>query len=169
MIFVQMSSLAKAIIHKCLPKARYSNVFSLGFSVLSFLLFTSALITGCGSSKHIQTIPVETIKEIYLHDTLVVRDIQYDSTYVSHDLLTDRSRDTLLIRETNTIYKYKMLRDTIERIKLEVRHDSIPHEVRITEVKQVKYIPPWIKPLALIGIISLLALLIYIFTKLKHF
>lgn len=124
------------------------------------------VLSACGTTK---TVPVETIKEIYLHDTLVVRDIQYDSTYVSHDLLTDRSRDTFLIRETNTIYKYKMLRDTIERIKLEVRHDSIPYEVRITEVKQVKYIPPWINPIAFIGAISLLVLLIYIFTKLKQF
>ena len=62
-----------------------------------------------------------------------------------------------------------MLRDTIERIKFEVRHDSIPYEVRITVVKQVKYIPPWVKPLAFIGAIILLVLLIYLFTKLKRF
>ena len=101
------------------------------------ILFTLLVCCSCGSTKDIPTIPVETVKEVYLHDTLVVRDIQFDSIYVNHDLLTDRSRDTVLIRETNTIYKYQMLRDTIERVKIETIRDSIPYEVKIIETKDV--------------------------------
>lgn len=101
------------------------------------ILITFLVCCSCGSTKVIPTIPVETVKEVYLHDTLVVRDLQFDSTYVNHDLLTDRSRDTVLIRETNTIYKYQMLRDTIERVKIETIRDSIPYEVKIIETKDV--------------------------------
>ena len=98
-------------------------------------------------------------------DTIYLSNIQYDSIYVLQDKYTDRSKDTLLIKETNIEFRYKLLKDTI-RI---VQRDSIPYEVRITEVKEVNYIPPWIKPLALIGIITILILLIYTFTKLKRF
>ena len=129
MIFVQMSNLAKAIIHKCLPKARYSSVFSLGFSFLSFFLFTSALITGCGSTKHIQTEIVRDIQK----DTIYVSNIQYDSIYVLQNKYTDRSKDTLFIKETNVEYRYKLLRDTIYKTKIEHQRDFIPYEVRITE------------------------------------
>lgn len=101
------------------------------------ILFSLLVCCSCDSTKVIPTIPVETVKEVYLHDTLVVRDIQFDSIYVNHDLLTDRSRDTVLIRETNTIYKYQMLRDTIERVKIETVRDSIPYEVKIIETKEV--------------------------------
>lgn len=98
-------------------------------------------------------------------DTIYLSNIQYDSIYVLQDKYTNRSKDTLLIRETNIEFRYKFLRDTVRFIQ----RDSIPYEVRITEVKEVKHIPPWIKSLALIGTITILVLLIYIFTKLKHF
>lgn len=101
------------------------------------ILISIHVCCSCGSTKVVPTIPVETVKKVYLHDTSVVRDLQFDSTYVNHDLLTDRSRDTVLIRETNTIYKYQMLRDTIERVKIEAIRDSIPYEVKIIETKEV--------------------------------
>lgn len=140
-------------------------LFSAGFLVWILVL----LLTSCSSLRRIETIPLESIKEVTRTDTIYLNTFHFDSTYVSHDLLTDRSKDTVLIKETNTLIKYQLLRDTIERIKLEVRHDSIPYEVRIIETKHVKYIPPWIKPLALIGIIAILVLLIYTFKKLKRF
>ena len=128
-----------------------------------FLVWISALLlfTSCSTSRHIQTQLVEKVSK----DTIYLSNIQYDSIYVLHKKYTDRSKDTLFIKETNIEYRYKLLRDTI-RI---VQRDSIPYEVRITEVKEVKYIPPWTKALAYIGSISILFLLIYIFTKLKRF
>lgn len=135
MIFVQMSSLAKAIIHKCLPKARYSSVFSLGFSFLIFGLVCSS----CGGTK---VIPLRSLHEFQVHDTIVLHNIQYDSIYVASDHYIDRSKDTILIKDKQIEYRYRLLRDTIFVKQIEIKHDSIPYEVRITEVKQVKYIPP---------------------------
>lgn len=147
------------------------QLFSAGFlalSVVEGLVWISALLlTSCSSMRRVQTVPVETIKELTRTDTLYINTFHFDSTYVSHDLLTDRSKDTILIRETNTVMKYQVLKDTIERIKLEVRHDSIPYEVRITEIKDVKYIPPWCKWLSATGGIALLLLLITLYQKLK--
>lgn len=127
------------------------------------------LLTACGTSKHIHTIPIETIKEVTRTDTIYINNLQYDSIDVSQDKFIDRSKDTILIRQDDVEYRYKLLRDTIERIKFEVRHDCIPYEVRIIETKQVKYTPPLTKVLAYIGAITILVLLFYTFTKLKRF
>lgn len=156
-ILVRMSSPSGDPHKHSSTKATNWSAFLLGFS---FLIFCS-----CSTTK---TLPVETIKKVTKTDTLYINNVQYDSIYISQDKYTDRSRDTILIKETNTEYRYKLLRDTIERVKIEVIRDSIPYEIRITEIKQVKHIP-WIKPLAVVGIITILVQLIYIFTKLKRF
>lgn len=108
---------------------------------LLLLIITSALLTGCGSTKHIQTIPAETIKEVTKTDTLYINNVQYDSIYISKNKYTDRNHDTILIRQHDVEYRYKLLRDTIERIKIETIRDSIPYEVRITETIEVEHPP----------------------------
>lgn len=150
MIIFKISSFKEAILNNSLPKAKYLSAFYSGFSLWIFLLITSALLTGCGSSKHIQT---QIVKEIQL-DTMYLSTEKYDSIYITQDRYIERSRDTIHIRESNTEYRYRLLRDTIK----EVRVDSIPYEVHVTEVKQVKYIPLWNKVLAYVGIITLLVL-----------
>ena len=62
-------------------------------------------------------------------------------------------------------YRYKLLRDTVERVKLEVVRDSIPYEVRITEVKEVTHTPWTVKLLAWTGAFFLLLLIIWIIRK----
>lgn len=88
----------------------------------------------CGTTR---TVPVETIKQVTRTDTLYINHVQYDLIYVSQDLFTDRSKDTILIRQHDVEYRYKMIRDTIERIKFEVVRDSIPYEVTIVETKEI--------------------------------
>lgn len=122
--------------------------------------------SSCGSTK---VILLKSIHEFQVHDTIVLHNIQYDSIYVASNHYIDRSKDTILIKDKQIEYRYRLLRDTIFVKQIEIKHDSIPYEVRITEVKQIKYIPPWVKPLAFIGAIILLVLLIYLFTKLKRF
>jgi hypothetical protein len=104
--------------------------------------------------------------------------IQYDSIYIYHDryqeyrrashpehttrhpehtirhpeLVSGSPPDTVIITKVSTEYRYKFLRDTIRII----RRDSIPYEVTITEVKEVKCIPWWCKVLSWIGGICLI-------------
>lgn len=106
---------------------------------LILILLTLLLVCcSCGSTKRItESVPIETIKQVNIRDTLIIHDVQYDSIYVSQDKFVDRTRDTLLIREKQIEYRYRLLRDTVEKVKLEVVHDSIPYEVRITEKVEV--------------------------------
>lgn len=106
--------------------------------VIILVIVSLLALTSCGSTKNtVRTIPVETIREVTKVDTIYLNSIRFDSIYASHELLTDRSKDTILIRETNTEYRYKLLRDTIEHINVEVIRDSIPYEVTITQVKEI--------------------------------
>lgn len=98
------------------------------------------LISGCSVTK---TIPIETIRTETKVDTIYLNTFRFDSTYVSHDLLTDRSRDTIFIKETNTEIRYKLLRDTVERVKIEIQRDSIPYEVHIETIKEVPRPRTW--------------------------
>lgn len=104
--------------------------------VIVFVIVIVAALSCCSCSVT-RTIPVETIKQVTKTDTLYLNTFRFDSTYVSHDLLTYRSRDTILIKETNTEIKYKILRDTVERVKIDIQRDSIPYEVRIETIKEV--------------------------------
>lgn len=117
-IFVRISSFIEAILQKSNPKARYSSVLLLGFS---FLIFCS-----CSTPK---TVPVETLH----HDTLYINKEKYDSIYIDNSHLVDRGGDTVYIKDKLIEYRYRFLRDTIRISKC----DSIPYEVRITEVKEV--------------------------------
>lgn len=138
-----MKDISKAVAGSHYSEAVSNPVRSAGILTLARLTAWMAvpclimLLSACGASKHIQAIPVETIKERTKSDTLYINNVQYDSIYISQNRYTDRSKDTILIRQHDVEYRYKLLRDTIERIKLEVRHDSIPYEVRITETIEV--------------------------------
>ena len=99
----------------------------------NYLLFILSLVTfctfiGCRSAKQ----AAQFVREVHT-DTLYLSNVQYDSIFVFNDRQFDRSRDTLLIRETNTEFRYKLLRDTV----FKVQHDSIPYEVRIETVREV--------------------------------
>lgn len=125
------------------------------------LFLIPILLCSCSTTRHIQMQVAEHIQK----DTVYLCNIQYDSIYVLQDKYTDRSRDTLHIKETNIEYRYKLLRDTIRIVK----RDSIPYEVRITEVKKVRYIPLWCKWPSMTGAIALLLLVIKLSQKLKAF
>lgn len=113
------------------------------------------LLTSCSTTRHMQLQVAEHIQK----DTVFLSNIQYDSIYIDRSSDIDRTRDT--ITKTMTEYRYKYLRDTV-RI---VQRDTIPYEVRITEVKEVRYIPPWCKWLSVIGGIAVLILIMRILVK----
>ena len=94
--------------------------------ILSLVIFCTFI--GCRSARQ----AAQLIREVRT-DTLYLSNVQFDSIFVFNDRQLDRSRDTLLIRETNTEFRYKLLRDTVYK----VQHDSIPYEVRIETVREV--------------------------------
>lgn len=127
--------------------------------ILSTIIIALAL-TGCGTTRHV----TQLVHDIQ-RDTVYVSNFQYDSVYVFKDKITDRSRDTLYIREVETEYKYRILRDTV----LKVQHDSIPYEVTIVETKEITRPLTWFDHLTrfsfwfLIGTIAA-----FLFIKIKR-
>ena len=125
--------------------------------VLVFVL----VLSGCASTRHV----TQLVHDIQ-RDTIYVSNFQYDSVYVFKDKITDRSRDTLYIREVETEYKYRILRDTI----LKVQHDSIPYEVTIVETKEITRPLTWFDKLCRICFgICLSGLLLLLYKFIKHF
>lgn len=92
------------------------------------ILVVSTLIAGCSTSRQATQV-VEHVQQ----DTLYLSNIQYDSIFISQEHHTDYRKDTLLIREVATEYRYKLLRDTVRMVE----RDSIPYQVTVTEVKEV--------------------------------
>ena len=100
----------------------------------NYLLFILSLVTfctfiGCKSAKQ----AAQLIREVRT-DTLYLSSQHYDSIYVSRDHFTDRSRDTVYIKDSILEYRYKLLRDTV----YQTRVDSIPI---LREVEVVRVVP----------------------------
>ena len=104
-------------------------LFSAGF--LMWIL--ALLLTSCSSIRRVQTIPLETLR----HDTLYINKEHYDSIYIDNSHLIDRGGDTIVIKDTKTEYRFRFLRDTIYKTRI----DSIPYEVRTTITKEVRKPP----------------------------
>lgn len=123
MILVKISSLSDAILPNLPIKAKNLSALLLGFS------FQILCLTMCSCSASRIANPVSRIA----NDTIYISNFQYDSVYVFQDKITDRSRDTIYIKEVKTEYKYRILRDTINQ----AHRDSIPYEVTIIETKEL--------------------------------
>lgn len=150
-------------------------------------ILAALAIVGCSTIKYV---PVETIKEVHVKDSVYFRDtvvrVELEKARIS-DLvnvgdtlvLSDAySRATAFVDTTRAI-----LRGTIEttrpyvekpvqfKEKIVYRDSVVTKEVPVpVEVtKEVRYIPWWAKTLSWIGGLSLIALIIYILLKLKIF
>ena len=106
----------------------------------NYHLFILSLVTfctfiGCRSAKQ----AVQLIREVRT-DTLYLSSQHYDSIYVSRDHFTDRSRDTVYIKDSILEYRYKLLRDTV----YQTRVDSIPILREVEVVREVPRKRNWI-------------------------
>ena len=130
----------------------------LALETLFIALLSALVLTGCASHRPLQ------VAEHVTRDTVYINKLQYDSIYVSRDHFTDRTRDTVYLRDVSVEYRYKLLRDTV----FKAQHDSIPYEVRVVETKVERHIPWYAKLLSWIGalaIILLLARLLLLFLR----
>ena len=100
----------------------------MNYKLYVLLLLTLLTVYSCSTSRHVTQLVERTSV-----DTLYLSSQHFDSVYVFRDRFTDRSRDTVYLRDVSLEYRYKLLRDTIYK----VQHDSIPYEVRIVETKEI--------------------------------
>ena len=125
--------------------------------IILLALLSALVLTGCATRRQLQVVDRIT------HDTLYQSNVHYDSIYVSQDKYIDRSRDTLLIKDKTVEYRYRLLRDTVYRVKI----DSIPVIREVDVVKVERYVPAIYRLSLSIVIILTLSLIIYIVWKIR--
>ena len=152
------------------------NTFFLLIAVLS-----TVLTVGC---KTIQYVPVETIKEVHIKDTTYLRDtlvrvelekarladfVDLGDTLV---LQTDLARSTAFWDSTSGKLK-GTLENTLKYVEKPVQirerlvyRDSVEvREVPVEVEKPVKYVPKFWKVFGILGILSLVAAVLYILKR----
>ena len=97
--------------------------------IILLALLSALVLTGCATRRQLQVVDRIT------HDTLYQSNVHYDSIYVSQDKYIDRSRDTLLIKDKTVDYRYRLLRDTGYKTRI----DSIPYRVTVVETKEIAH------------------------------
>lgn len=117
------------------------------------LLLLSLALVACRSAEQVVT-------EKIVRDTVYHSNVIMDSVYVSHWQYTDRTTDTLLIQQHDTLVKKLRVHDTIYIARI----DSIPYPVTIMKREEVP------RPLHVIDYIaygSLLLVLCWALWKIK--
>ena len=104
-----------------------SNAFCV-ITTLIILMIALMGMMSCSSQRN-----VEQVKGMHT-DTVYVTSLQYDSIYIYNDKTLDRTKDTVYLREYLTVYRYKLLHDTLRIIE----RDSIPYPVNVTKERETK-------------------------------
>ena len=133
------------------PKRTMKNI--LNVKMLTLVLFTILLLTGCSTTRTIE-VPVEKVRTEYKTDTvlqyknLVVKDSVFINQYVKGDTVYRDRYKYKYINNTDTLYRDRYIHVT----------DSIDRPVYIDKEVKVSYVPWYAKILSWIGGITLLVL-----------
>lgn len=99
----------------------------IGITLMAVMIFFSLLLVSCKTQQ-------PTIVEKVITNTEYVDRIKYDSIYIDNYVYVVKGADTITITKTNIEYRYKILIDSVEVLKV----DSIPYEVEhIVEVNKM--------------------------------
>ena len=136
--------------------------------IILLALLSALVLTGCAPRRQLQVVDRIT------HDTIYQSNVHYDSVFVSHDRTTDyhlnplnplkpSETDTVFIKDRTVEYRYRLLRDTVYRVKI----DSIPVIREVEVVKVERHVPAIYRLSLSIVIILTLSLIIYIVWKIR--
>lgn len=110
-------------------------------------------VYGCSTSRHVSGLVEHTST-----DTLCLSQVQYDSIYIFQDRLLDRSRDTVYLRDVSVECRYKLLRDTVYRTRV----DSVPVIREVEVVREVPHVPWWARFCRAVTVAAALAVIAYL-------
>lgn len=120
---------------------------------IAFFIFVMTL-PGC---KEIQYVPVHTVDSVivdnYIRDSIRT----YDSVYVY------RSQDTLYLYKEKVYYRDKLATDTVYKNTI----NEVPVPVEVEKVIEVEKSHKFRDIFAIIGLVSLLSLIGYVFYQFK--
>ena len=123
-----------------------------------FLFVVACTLFGCATSR-----PTSQVVEASLRDTVYVNKVLYDSVYIDNWYYTYHKADTVVVEKTKYEYRYKLLRDTVYKARI----DSVPVIREVEVVREVRHVPWYAKVLSVLGILLLIILLFKIFRYFK--
>lgn len=89
---------------------------------MSIVILCALLLTGCKAQQP------QVVEKIVTNTEYIDRH-HYDSIYIDKVEYVDRGGDTIVIEKMRTEYRYKIMTDSIEVLRV----DSIPYEVQAIE------------------------------------
>lgn len=101
---------------------KFSIRLSVGINAILFGILMMLMLSSCKTQQ-------PQVVEKVVTNTEYIDRYHYDSIYIDNYVYVDKGSDTITITKTNIEYRYKVLTDSIEVLKV----DSIPYEVRVVE------------------------------------
>ena len=123
-----------------------------------FLFVVACTLIGCATSR-----PTSQVVEASLRDTVYVNKVLYDSVYIDNWYYTYQKADTVVVEKTKLEYRYKVMRDTVFRARI----DSVPVIREVEVVREVRHVPWYAKVLSVLGFLLLVLILFKVFRYFK--
>ena len=123
-----------------------------------FLFVVACTLFGCATSR-----PTSQVVEASLRDTVYVNKVLYDSVYIDNWYYTYHKADTVVVEKSKLEYRYKVLRDTVFRARI----DSVPVVREVEVVREVRHVPWYAKVLSVVGGLFLIIIVFKIFFYFK--
>lgn len=95
---------------------------SVGINAMLFGILMLLMLSSCKAQQP------QVIEKVVTNTEYIDRH-HYDSIYIDNYVYVDKGSDTITITKTNVEYRYKVLTDSIEVLRV----DSIPYEVQVVE------------------------------------
>ena len=121
--------------------------------IFLILLVVACTLIGCATSRQATHVAVASA-----HDTVYFNKVLYDSIYIDSWHHTYQKADTVVVEKTKLEYRYKLLRDTVFRARI----DSVPVIREIEVVREMRRVPWYARALSWLGAIFLILLILKI-------
>ena len=126
--------------------------------IFLILLVVACTLIGCATSRQATQVAVASA-----HDTVYFNKVMYDSVYIDSWHHTYQKADTVVVEKTKLEYRYKLLRDTVFRARI----DSVPVIREVEVVREVRRVPWYARALSMLGALFLIIILCKIFRYFK--
>ena len=126
--------------------------------IFLILLVVACTLIGCATSKQ-----ATQVVESSLRDTIYLNKVVYDSIYIDNWHHTYLKADTVVVEKTKYEYRYKVLRDTVYKARI----DSVPVIREVEVVREVRRVPWYARALSMLGALFLILMIFKILLYFK--
>ena len=126
--------------------------------IFLILLVVACTLIGCATSRQASGVAVASA-----HDTVYFNKVLYDSIYIDSWHHTYQKADTVVVEKTKLEYRYKLLRDTVFRARI----DSVPVIREVEVVREVRRVPWYARALSMLGALFLILMIFKILLYFK--